>query len=87
MTPAIYKKLEQLERIHAADRHAEAYRTAPSGAEIMRRLLHGYGVDQLPGQSRTETFAGAAGISARELKELLSERAHAAGPEVKRPSF
>ena len=84
MKPGIYKKLEQLERLHAAARQAEAYRVAPSGAEIMRTLLGGYAVEQLPGQSRAETLARAAGISARELKDLLSERAHTAGPEWER---
>jgi hypothetical protein len=78
---AFYRKLEQLERINAAARQAEAYRTAPSGTEVMGALLSGYAVEQLPGESRAETLARAAGISTRELKDLLCERAHAAGPE------
>jgi hypothetical protein len=81
---AIYKKLEQLERIHAAARQAEAYRTAPSGVEVMQALLCGYAVAQLAGESGTETLARAAGISARELKDRLQERVHAAGPAWER---
>ena len=87
MKPSIYKKLEQLERIHAAARQAEAYCAAPSGAEIMQTLLCGYGVGQLPGQSRAETLARAAGISARELKDLLSERAQTTGLTAGRGIF
>jgi hypothetical protein len=82
--PAIYKKLEQLERIHAAARRAEEYCTAPSGVDVMQALLRGYAVAQLAGESRTETLARAAGISARELKDLLQERAHAADPAWER---
>ena len=76
----MYKRLAELERIHAAARQAEAYRTGPSGAEVMRALLSQYAIEQLPGESRTETLARGAGISTRELKDLLWERAHAAGP-------
>jgi hypothetical protein len=82
---SVYKKLEELERIKAAARQAEAYRSGPSGAEVMGSLLSRYAVEQLPGESRAETLARAAGISTRELKDLLWERAHAASPEWNAP--
>jgi hypothetical protein len=78
----VYRKLEELERIHAAARPAEAYRTGRSGAEVMRALLSQYAIEPLPGESRAETLARAAGISTRELKDLLWEHAQAAGPEL-----
>ena len=84
MRQAFYRKLEQLERINAAARQAEAYRTAPSGAEVMRTHLSRYAGEPVPGESRAETLAHAAGISTRELKDLLWERGHAAGPEGER---
>jgi hypothetical protein len=81
MRQNIYKKLEQMERIYAAARQSEAYRNGPSGAEVMRTLLRRYAMEQLPGESRAETLARAAGISTRELKDFLWERALAADPE------
>ncbi len=84
MRQSVYSELEKLERIHAAARQANARRHGPSGAEVMRTLLSRYAVEQLPGESRAETLARAAGISTRELKDFLWERAHAAGPEWER---
>jgi hypothetical protein len=76
---AFYRKLERLERINTVARQAEAHRRASSGAEVMRALLSRYAVERVPGQSRAETLARAAGISTRDLKALLSERGHAGG--------
>jgi hypothetical protein len=84
MRQNVYKRLEQMERIYAAARQAEAHRNGPSGAEVMRALLSRCAIEQLPGESRAETLARAAGISTRELKDFLWERAHAAGPESER---
>jgi tryptophanase len=47
--------------------------------ELFRQLLDRYAIEQLPGKSLAETVARAAGISARELKDLLWERAQAIG--------
>jgi hypothetical protein len=66
-----YRKLEGLERSHAAALQAAAYRDGPSGAEVMQALLNRHAIGQLPGESRVETLARAAGISMRELKNLL----------------
>ena len=84
MRQSVYKRLEGLERIHAAARQAKAYRTRPSGAEVMSVLLSQYAIAQHPGESRVETLVRAAGISTRELKDLLWEHAQTAGPELER---
>jgi hypothetical protein len=39
----------------------------------MRGLLSRYAIGQLPGESRAEALARAAGISTRELKNILSD--------------
>ena len=83
MRQNIYRRLEELERIHTAVRQAEAYLSAPSGAEVMRALLGLYAAEPLAGESRAETLARAAGLGTRELKDLLWARAHAAGPAGK----
>jgi hypothetical protein len=74
MRQNVYRKLEQLERSHLAARQAETYRTGTSGAEVMGTLLSRCAIDRLPGESRAETFARAAGISTLEMKNLLSAR-------------
>jgi hypothetical protein len=84
MRQSVYKRLEGLERIHAAARRAKSYRTRPSGAEVMSALLSQYAIAQHPGESRVETLVRAAGISTRELKDLLSELAQTAAPELER---
>ena len=84
MRQSVYKRLEALERIHAVARRAKAYRTRPSGAEVMRALLSQYAIAQHPGESRVETLVRAAGISTRELKDLLWEHVQKPGPEVER---
>jgi hypothetical protein len=86
MRQGVYKRLEGLERIHAAARQVKAYRTRPSGAEVMSALLSQYATAKHPGESRAETLARAAGISARELKDLLWEHAHTAAQELERAS-
>ena len=73
MRQSVYRELEKLERIHAVARQANARRRAPSGAEVMGRLLGQYAIKLLPGESRAETLARAAGISTRELKNILSD--------------
>ena len=65
MRQDFYRKLEKLERNHAAARRAAVYRNRPSGADVMRTLLSGCAVEQLSGESRAET---------RDLKNLLSGR-------------
>jgi hypothetical protein len=60
-------------RIHAAARQENACRHARSGAEVMRGLLSRYVIGLLPGESRAEALARAAGISTRELKNILSD--------------
>jgi len=84
MRQSVYRRLEELERIHAAARRAKAHRTKPSGAEVMRVLLSQYAIAQQPGESHVETLVRAAGISTRELKDLLREHAQTAGPELER---
>ena len=81
MRRSVYKRLEGLERIHAAARRAKAYRTRSSGAEVMRTLLSQYAIALHPGESRVETLVRAAGISTRELKDLLWERAQTAAQD------
>ena len=82
MRQIVYKRLEALERIQADARRAKAYRTRPSGAEVMSALLSQYAIAQDPGESRVETLVRAAGISTRELKDLLREHAQTGAPEL-----
>jgi hypothetical protein len=73
MRQSIYRELEKLERIHAGARQENARRHARSGAEVMRGLLSRYAIGLLPGESHAEALARAAGISTRELKNILSD--------------
>jgi hypothetical protein len=82
MRQSVYKRLEALERIHAAARQAKAHRTRLSGTEVMSALLSQYAIVQQPGESRVETLARATGISTRELKDLFWEHAQTAAPEL-----
>jgi hypothetical protein len=79
MRQKVYKELAEMERIDAAALQARASRNGPSGVELFRQLLDRYAIAQLPRESLAETVARAAGISARELKDLLWERAQAIG--------
>jgi hypothetical protein len=79
MRQKVYKELAEMERIDAAALQARASRNGPSGVELFRQLLDSYAIAQLPGESLAETVARAAGIGARELKDLLWERAQAIG--------
>jgi hypothetical protein len=72
MRQSIYRELEKLERIHAAARQEDARRDR-SGAEVMRGLLSRYAIGLLAGESRAEALARAAGISTRELKNILGD--------------
>jgi hypothetical protein len=77
MRRTIYRQLEELERAEAAALRARVLRNGPSGVEVFRELLRSCHFDQLPGASLAETIARAADINARELKDLLWERAQA----------
>ena len=81
MRQSIYKRLEALEKIHAA-RQAKAERISLSGADVMSALLNQYSIVQQPGESRVETLARAAGINTRELKDLLWEHAQTGAQEL-----
>jgi hypothetical protein len=78
MKKSIYRRLDELERIHAARLRAIEQRSAPSGAEVIRELMSKLGIELPPGGSRADTLARAAGISNLELKDLLRARAHPA---------
>jgi hypothetical protein len=75
MRRSIYRELEELERMEAAAQRAEDCRSGSSGVAMFRELLSRYAIEQLPGESLAETVARTAGISAQELKNLLSEQA------------
>jgi hypothetical protein len=77
MRQRLYRELEELERIEAAALQVRSCRSEPSGAEVFGQLLERYAIEQLAGESRAETVARAALISARELKDLLWEGAQA----------
>src|SRR5580700_12136895 len=47
-----------------------------SAVEVFRDLQNGYPIVQLPEESPADTLARAAGISPREFRRLLWERAH-----------
>jgi hypothetical protein len=79
MRRAIHRQIEELERAEAAALRAQARHNGPSGIEVFRELLSSCDFDQLPGASLAETVARAAGINARELKDVLWERAQAIG--------
>ena len=75
MRQKAFKELEELERVEAAVLQARACHNGPSRVEVFRELLSRYAIEQLPGESLAETIARASGIGARELKDLLWERA------------
>lgn len=77
MRQRLYRELEEMERVEAAARQARAGGNGRSGVEVFRRLLSKYAIEQLHEESLAETVGRAAEIGAQELKDLLSERAHA----------
>ena len=79
MRQKVYQELEELERIDAAALQARACRNGPPCIEMFRDLLSRYAIEQRPEESLAETVARASGISARQLKDLLWERAQAIG--------
>ena len=85
MRQNLCNRLEKLERISAAARQAEAYRNAPSGAEVLQTLLNQYAIERRAGESGAETLARGLGVSTMELKELLCERAEAGERELDHP--
>jgi hypothetical protein len=77
MRQRVYKDLAELERIHAAAVQARALRDRPSGTAMFgEQLVSRHATESVAGESLAETVARAAGISARELKDLLWERTH-----------
>jgi hypothetical protein len=73
------QELKELERIEAAAWQARVCRRGPSGREVFGELLTRHAIEQQIGESPAETVARAAGISGRELKDLLWERANPVG--------
>jgi hypothetical protein len=72
---SVFRKLERLERLHAAARQNDAWRNGPSGGEVMGALLSRYAIEPRPGESRVEALARAAELSTRELKNILGQQA------------
>ena len=79
MRQRVYRELEELERTEAAALQARACRNGPSRVAMFRQILSRYAIEQRPEESLADTVARAAGTSARQLKELLRERAQAIG--------
>jgi hypothetical protein len=77
MRRTIHRQLDDLERTEAAALRARVLLNGPSGAKVFRELLSSCDFDPLPGASLAETISRAAEINARELKDLLWERAQA----------
>ena len=73
------QELKELERTEAAAWQARVCRRGPSGREVFGEILTRYAIEQHIGESPAETVARAAGISGRELKDLLWERAYPVG--------
>ncbi|MGA2717223.1 MAG: hypothetical protein ABSG41_29445 [Bryobacteraceae bacterium] len=80
MKQNIYKRLEELERIHAALQASAARAAAQSGVEEFLEMMRKYSSEPLPGESRGNALARALGISSQELIDLLRKRSYEAGP-------
>lgn len=79
MKQDIYKRLEELERVHAADLQASADPAAAQLAvEGFQAMMRQYAIEPLSGESRADAFARALGISSRELADLLRKRSNEA---------
>ena len=77
MKQNIYKRLEELERVHAADLQASADRAASSFAmDWFRETMRHNAIAPLLGESRADAFARFLGISSRELVDRLRERSN-----------
>jgi|HubBroStandDraft_6_1064221.scaffolds.fasta_scaffold1001854_1 hypothetical protein len=79
MRRRIYKDLEELERIAAVALQARACGNERSRVEMFRELISRKAIEQRPEESLAGTVARAAGITVRQLKDLLCERAQAVG--------
>jgi hypothetical protein len=75
----IYRRLEELERIHAADLRVSADRAvAQSVRKWIQDTMRDNAIEPLPGESQADAFARVLGISNRELADLLRARANGA---------
>jgi hypothetical protein len=75
----IYKRLEELERVRAADLQASADRAAAQLAvEGFQAMMRQYAIAPLPSESRADAFARVLGISSRELADLPRKRSNEA---------
>jgi hypothetical protein len=75
MSRSVYKWLEEREKTDAFTLQAVANGNGLSSGDVMRSLLEKYACEQVTGESRIESLARAAGVSAQKLKEFLCERA------------
>ena len=72
MKQNIHKRLEELERLHAADLRETADRAAaPSAMDWFRETMRHNAIGPLPGESQADAFARFLGISSRELADRL----------------
>jgi hypothetical protein len=79
MKQNIYKRLEELERVRAADLQASADRAAAQlVVEGFQAMMRQYAIEPLPSESRAYAFARVLGISSRELADLLRKRSNEA---------
>jgi hypothetical protein len=79
MKQNIYKRLEELERVRAADLQASADRAAAQlVVEGFQAMMRQYAIEPLPSESRADAFARVLGISSRELADLPRKRSNEA---------
>jgi hypothetical protein len=79
MKQNIYKRLEELESMHAAIVQTIAHRAdSQSAVEAFQAMMREYAIEPLPGESQADAFARALRISTRELADLLRRRSHGA---------
>ncbi len=77
MKQKLCKRLEELERISAAAASRTYSRaSADEAIEKVRALLRANNVQQEPNESLAETFARFLGITSRELRDRLMQRAY-----------
>jgi hypothetical protein len=71
------KRLEDLEKISAAAaQRTDSHASADAAIEKLRALLRANNFQQEPNESLAETFARFLGISSRELRDRLMQRAY-----------
>lgn len=79
MKQNIHKRLEELERLHAADLRETADRAAAQSAmDWFRETMRHNAIGPLAGESQADAFARFLGISSRELADRLRERSNEA---------